>query len=126
MGFEPGQLAAFAFSGLFCAMVLELARRVCYPLVWLTFSTATLILCSAAYPLILRITTMLGFAYPRSALCSLAFAGLVLAALHHSNVITRADAENAKLCHRVAILEVGLRHLTGPTMDASSAPIGPR
>jgi hypothetical protein len=101
-------LIADAASVLLLLVVLELIRsrrvRERYALLWLLTAVVLLVL-SLWRDGLKTISSLVGIAYPPSALFVLATVFIVLVLLHYSTVISRLSDQNTILAQRLALLE---------------------
>jgi hypothetical protein len=101
-------LIASAASVLLLLVVLELIRsrrvRERYALLWLLTAVVLLVL-SAWRDGLGKISSLVGIAYPPSALFVLGFLFIVIVLLHYSTVISRLSDQNTILAQRLALLE---------------------
>ena len=99
---------ATAASVLLLLVVLELIRsrrvRERYALLWLLTAVVLLVL-SLWRDGLQKISSLVGIAYPPSALFVLGFLFIVVVLLHYSTVISRLSDQNTILAQRLALLE---------------------
>ena len=109
-------IADFA-SILLLLIVLELIRsrrvRERYALLWLLTAVVLLVL-SLWRSGLEKISSLVGIAYPPSALFVLGSVFIVVLLLHYSTVISRLSDQNTILAQRLALLESKLAELGRP------------
>ena len=102
------RLAALAATVALLLLVLELVRQrrllERYALVWMAV-TGGLILLSVWDGLLTGVASLIGIAYPPSALFVLASFFILVVLLHYSTVISKLSDQNRILAQRLALLE---------------------
>lgn len=116
MPLRPSILAAVV-SAILVLVVIELIRtrrlQERYALLWLTTGTLLTVLGLWRGGLE-RVSSLMGIAYPPSALFVLGFLFILVVLLHYSTAISRLSDENKIVAQRLALLEAELRHDLAP------------
>jgi hypothetical protein len=108
------QILAIVASGLLLLVVLELVRQrrlmERYALLWL-FSAVVLLALAAFRGLLEDTASLIGIAYPPSALFFIAFAFVLVLLLHFSLAVSRLTDQSKVLAQRLALLDKRLRDI---------------
>ena len=108
------QILAVVASGLLLLVVLELVRRrrlmERYALLWL-FSAVVLLGLSSFRGLLEDAASLIGIAYPPSALFFIAFAFVLVLLLHFSLAVSKLTDQSKVLAQRLALLDKRLRDI---------------
>jgi hypothetical protein len=106
------RIAAVCATLVLLLMVLELVRRrrllERYALVWMAV-TALLILLTLWDGLLTRVASVIGIAYPPSALFVIAFGFVILLLLHFSVAVSRLTDQSKVLAQQLSLLDERLR-----------------
>ena len=117
-------LIADVAAVLLLLVVLELIRsrrvRERYALLWLLTAVVLLVL-SLWRDGLQTISSLVGIAYPPSALFVLATVFIVIVLLHYSTVISRLSDQNTILAQRLALLESKLSSAKNAPLQSPSA-----
>jgi len=117
-------LIADVAAVLLLLVVLELIRsrrvRERYALLWLLTAVVLLVL-SLWRDGLQTISSLVGIAYPPSALFVLATVFIVIVLLHYSTVISRLSDQNTILAQRLALLESKLSSAENAPLQSPSA-----
>ena len=117
-------LIADAAAVVLLLVVLELIRsrrvRERYALLWLLTAVVLLVL-SLWRDGLQTISSLVGIAYPPSALFVLATVFIVIVLLHYSTVISRLSDQNTILAQRLALLESKLPSAENAPLQSPSA-----
>jgi hypothetical protein len=125
------QIVALLSAGALLLLVLELVRRrrllERYALLWL-FSALVLVGLAAWVNLLEDISSLIGIAYPPTALFVIAFGFTLLLLLHFSVAVSRQADQSKVLAQHVALLEERLRQAERELSagQESAAPAGSR
>lgn len=114
------RLAAVGATVVLLVMVLELVRRrrllERYALVWMAV-TALLIGLTLWSDLLTGVATVIGIAYPPSALFLIAFGFVILLLLHFSVAVSRLTDQSKVLAQELSLLDERLRRQEASSTD---------